>query len=121
MTRSLRSWRRAISVYVVRPAGPADIPAVIELTKLWAAEPSTTGHYLVARLFEEAAARGIHRHIMISMNTDWPCTLRFYEKHGFRPWFFTMFTGTSTEEGSEAKCRHAKKKPRCSGAQCKKS
>src|SRR2546428_8279385 len=34
-------------MYVVRPAQPADIPVVIRLTELWAAEPSTTGHYPV--------------------------------------------------------------------------
>jgi N-acetylglutamate synthase-like GNAT family acetyltransferase len=157
-------------MYTIRPAQSADIPAVIRLTELWAAEPSTTGHYpvnrseelqrrlgryfwvaeangvvvgfivgqvnsdsahslhyqvlregedhlsleqiymhpahrnqgaggqLVQRLLEEAASQGIHRHFVMSMNQDWLRTIRFYQKHGFRPWYFQMFTGPSTEE-----------------------
>jgi ribosomal protein S18 acetylase RimI-like enzyme len=160
-------------MHAVRPAQPADIPAVIRLTELWAMEPSTTGHYpvnfaedlrrrlgpyfwvaedaaqvvgfiigtlngdtarslhyqvlrkgedhlsldqlyvhpdhrrqgvgsqLVAHLFQEASSRGIHRHLVMSANTDWQRTMRFYEKHGFRMWYFRMFTGYSTEERPE--------------------
>jgi ribosomal protein S18 acetylase RimI-like enzyme len=157
-------------MYVVRPAQPDDIPAVIQLTELWKTDPSTTGHYvvnfpealqrelgsyfwvaeqdnqvigfilgcvngdsatnfhyqilqkgedylslnqlylhpehrnrgvgsqLVDKLFAAAASHGIHRHIVMSVNQDWEKTMRFYQKHGFRPWYFRMFTGRSTEE-----------------------
>ncbi|MDQ5854210.1 MAG: GNAT family N-acetyltransferase [Chloroflexota bacterium] len=159
-------------MYVFRQGEPADFAAIIELTELWASEPSTTGHYeynsveklrtrlgsyfwvaehntqvigfivgvanaagcqnmhyqvlrqgenylsldqlyvhpnhrgrgvgneLVKRLFAAAQANGIHRHLVLSANTDWQRTLGFYQKHGFRPWFFMMFTGPSTEEQS---------------------
>jgi GNAT superfamily N-acetyltransferase len=60
------------------------------------------GSRLVTCLFEEAAAHGIHRHLVMSANTDWPRTMRFYARHGFRPWYFKMFTGSSTEECPEA-------------------
>jgi ribosomal protein S18 acetylase RimI-like enzyme len=56
------------------------------------------GSQLVARLFAEAASNGIHRHFVMSANQDWEKTMRFYEKQGFRPWYFRMFTGSSTEE-----------------------
>ena len=71
-------------MYVFRPGEPVDFAAIIELTELWASEPSTTGHY----------------EYNSSENTDWQRTLGFYQKHGFRPWFFMMFTGPSTEERS---------------------
>ncbi len=58
------------------------------------------GSQLVAKLFAAAQAHGIDRHLVFSANTDWPRTLGFYRKHGFRPWFFMMFTGPSTEEES---------------------
>ena len=56
------------------------------------------GSQLVSRLFAEAASNGIHRHFVMSANQDWEKTLRFYQKQGFRPWYFRMFTGLSTEE-----------------------
>jgi GNAT superfamily N-acetyltransferase len=56
------------------------------------------GSQLVAKLFAAAASNGIHRHLVMSENLDWEKTMRFYQKHGFRPWYFRMFTGRSTEE-----------------------
>ena len=56
------------------------------------------GSQLVAKLFVAAASNGIHRHFVMSANQDWEKTMRFYEKQGFRPWYFRMFTGSSTEE-----------------------
>ena len=56
------------------------------------------GSQLVAKLFAAAASNGIHRHFVMSANQDWEKTMRFYQKQWFRPWYFRMFTGSSTEE-----------------------
>jgi GNAT superfamily N-acetyltransferase len=56
------------------------------------------GSQLVARLFAEAASHGIHRHFVMSANRNWEPIMRFYQKQGFRMWYFRMFTGSSPEE-----------------------
>src|SRR5262249_23361873 len=59
------------------------------------------GGELVERLLAEARAAGIERHVVASAGCDWEPIRRFYERHGFRPWHFRMFTGESTEERRE--------------------
>jgi GNAT superfamily N-acetyltransferase len=56
------------------------------------------GSTLVQRLLTEARAHGIETCLVQSQNLDWQPPLRFYQKQGFRPWYFQMFTGLSTEE-----------------------
>ena len=61
------------------------------------------GGALLERLLAAARERGLERHVLASGQRDWPALLRFYARHGFRPWFFTMFTGPSTEEQGHAR------------------
>ena len=56
------------------------------------------GSLLVAGLRSAAQEQGISSIVVLSMNVDWPRTIGFYERQGFRRWYFTMFTGSSTEE-----------------------
>ena len=56
------------------------------------------GSLLVAGLRSAAQAQGISSIVVLSMNVDWPRTIGFYERQGFRRWYFTLFTGSSTEE-----------------------
>ena len=56
------------------------------------------GSQLVACFRAAAEEAGVSCCLLLSQNADWTQTLRFYQKNGFRPWFFTMFTGRSTEE-----------------------
>jgi ribosomal protein S18 acetylase RimI-like enzyme len=56
------------------------------------------GSLLVAGLRRAAQAQGISSIVLLSLNADWPRTIGFYERQGFRRWYFTMFTGSSTEE-----------------------
>jgi ribosomal protein S18 acetylase RimI-like enzyme len=56
------------------------------------------GSLLVAGMRSTAQAQGISNIVLLSINLDWPGTISFYERQGFRRWYFTMFTGSSTEE-----------------------
>lgn len=56
------------------------------------------GSALVSRFREWAAAQGLERCVLLSQSVNWERTQRFYARHGFRPWYFTLFTGLSTEE-----------------------
>ena len=60
------------------------------------------GSLLVAGLRSAAQEQGISCIEVLSMNVDWPRTIGFYERQGFRRWYFTMFTGSSTEERRRA-------------------
>jgi ribosomal protein S18 acetylase RimI-like enzyme len=55
------------------------------------------GSRLVERLREEARSRGINQCVVAPSNREWERTIGFYEKLGFRCWYFRMFAGASTD------------------------